>query len=78
MGHPAHQHRVNVEFLADLLGIDVAAFVAEHRTAGHHAQFRDARKAADNAFGHSVGQILDVRVRAHIHEGQNRDGMNVA
>ena len=75
---PAHQHGVNVEFLADFLGIDVASLVAENRAAGHHPQFRDAGKAADNSFGNAVGEILDVGVRAHVHERQNGDGMNVA
>ena len=74
---PAHQHGVNVEFLADFLGVDVAPLVAEHRAAGHHPQFGHAGKAADNSFGNAVGEILDVGVRAHIHEGQNGDGMNV-
>ena len=74
---PAHKHRVHVEFLTDFLGVDFAPFVAEDRTAGHHAQFRDAGKAADNSFGNTVGQIFDVGVRAHIDERQDGDGMNV-
>ena len=75
--HPAHQHRVHVEFLADFLGVDFAPLVTEDRAASHHPQFRHAGKAADNSFGNSVGEILDVGVRAHIHERQNGDGMNV-
>ena len=63
--------------LADFLRIDLAALVAEHCAASHDPQFGNTRQAADNAFGHSVGKIFDIRVRAHVHEGKNCDGVNV-
>jgi len=58
----------------DLLHIDRLAFVGKARIAGDHEQPADARERSDDLLDHAVGEILLLRVAAHVLERQHRDG----
>src|SRR6266404_6011159 len=59
--------------MADLLHIDGLPFVGEAGIAGDDEEPADAGEGGDDLLDHAVGEILLLRVAAHIGEGQYRD-----
>ena len=69
----ALQDITNVQLAADLLQIDVLAFVGEGRVSANHERAADARQVRCQALSHAVHEIFLLRVAADIGEGQDDD-----
>jgi hypothetical protein len=64
----AFQDIANVQLAADLLQIDVLAFVGEGRVAPDHGEAA-ARQISREALGYAINEILLFRVAGHVGEG---------
>ena len=73
LAHAAFEHVAHPELAADLLHVHGPALVGEARIAGDHEQPAHARQRGDDLFHHAVGEILLLRVAAHVLERQDRD-----
>ena len=70
------EHRAHTELAPDFLRVNLLPFVTRDHAARHDAQIGNLRKAVDEAFGNTVGEILRVRVAALVREGQHGDGVD--
>ena len=72
--HAALEHRADREPAADASrDVVVRALEGEGGGARDHAQPLDLGQRVDQLVGHSVGEVLVLRVRAEVGEGQDRD-----
>jgi len=71
--HRAFEHIADAEFAADLFHIDRLTLVRKARIAGDHEEPADAGERGDDLLDHAVGEVLLLRVAAHIGKGQHRD-----
>ena len=67
------EHVANAERLADFLHMDVLALEGERGIAGDDEELRQFRQGRDDVLGDAVGEIVLLRIAAHILEGQDRD-----
>src|SRR5216684_6136691 len=73
LAHRTFEHIPDTELAPDLLHIDRLAFVGETRIAGDDEEPADAGESGDDLLYHAVGEILLLRIAAHIGEGQYRN-----
>ncbi len=73
LAHAALEHVAHAELAADLLHVDGPALVGEARVAGDHEQPADARQRGDDVLDDAVGEVLLLRVAAHVLERQHGD-----
>ena len=71
--HAAFEHVAHAELARDLLHVDRAVLVDECRVARDDEQPADAGQAGDQVFRNAVGEILLIRIVAHVGERQHRD-----
>ena len=71
--HAALQHIADAEFLGDLADVHRLALVGKGRIPGDDEQAGEFRQAGDQVLDEPVGEILLLRVAAHIGERQHRD-----
>src|SRR4051812_908788 len=71
--HRAFQHIAHTEFTADLPHVYSLAFISEAGTARDHEQPADARQRRDDLLDYAVGEILLLRITAHMLERQHRN-----
>src|ERR1700730_10885715 len=71
--HRAFEHIAHAKLMPDLLRIGRLALVRETRIAGDDEQPADARERGNDLLYHAIGEILLLRVAAHICERQHRD-----
>jgi hypothetical protein len=69
----AFEDIAHTQLTPDLLHVDQLAFVSKTRIAGDHEEPADSRERGDDFLDHAVGEILLLRVAAHIGERQHRD-----
>ena len=70
----AFQHVAHPKLAPDLLHIDGAPLVGEAGVAGDDEQRLEMRQRRDDVLDHSVGEIVLLRIAAHVGEWQNSDG----
>ena len=70
LAHAAFEHIADAELASDLPHVDRLALVGEARIARDHEQPFDARQAGDDVLDHAVGEILLLRIAAHVLERQ--------
>ena len=63
----------HAQFAADLFHIDRLALVGEARIAGDDEEPSDPRQRGDDFLDHAIGEILLLRVAAHVLERQYRN-----
>ncbi len=73
LAHASFQDIAHAELTPDLSHIDGSALVGEARIARDHEQPFDPRQAGDDVLDHAVGEILLLRIAAHVLERQDRD-----
>src|SRR6516162_8337311 len=66
--HAPLKNRAHFQLLADDARVDVFALEGEGRAARDDVEVRDLGESVDDFFGNTVGEILVLRVAAHIHE----------
>src|SRR6267378_5838332 len=71
--HRAFEHIAHAKLMPNLLRIGRLALVRETRIAGDDEQPADARERGNDLLYHAIGEILLLRVAAHICERQHRD-----
>ena len=71
--HAAFEHVAHAKFAADLAHVDRLALVGERRVARDDEQPARSRQRRDDILGDAVGEILLLRIAAHVLEGQHRD-----
>src|ERR1700720_3046651 len=69
----AFQDRGDVEAPAHLLHVGGPALVGEYRIARDDGKARDLREIGDDVLGDAIGEILLLRIAAHVVEGQDGD-----
>src|SRR5271169_6256076 len=65
------EHVAHAKLAANLLHIDGLPFVRKTRIAGEDEQPADARQRGNDVLDHAVGEVLLLRVAAHILERQD-------
>ena len=70
---PPFQDVAHPEFAPDLAHVDGLALVDEARIARDHEQPLDPRQSGDDVLDHPVGEIVLLRVAAHVLKRQHRD-----
>ena len=71
--HRTFKDVTHAQLAADLLHIDMFAFVSESRVAADHERAADARQICGQALGDAINEILLLGIAADIGEGQNND-----
>ena len=71
--HAAFEHVTHAEFAADLLDVDRLALVDEGRVAGDDEQPFEPRQTGGDVLDQPVGEILLLRIAAHVLERQHGD-----
>ena len=74
LAHAALDHIADAEFLGDLLHVDGLALVDERRVARDHEEPAQLGQRGDDVLADAVGEILLLRIAAHVGEGKHRDG----
>ena len=74
LAHAAFQDIGDAELRADLLHTDGLAFVDEGRIARDHQEPAQPGERGDDVLADAVGEILLLRIAAHVVEGEHRDG----
>ncbi len=77
LDHPAGEQGIDVQLFADLLGVNIFAFVAENRVAGFHLQLRHMGKAVDQGLGDAIAEEIRVRVATRAGEGDHSNGFDL-
>src|SRR5215469_17466528 len=67
------ENGAHVQLLSDNAQVDVFALEGESRTAGYDVEVLDLRKGVDDFFRNTVGEILVLRIAAHVHEWHYHD-----
>ena len=75
--HAAFDDVANSEFLPDLLDVDGLAFEGKRRVARDDEEPAQLGKGGDEVFADAVGEILLLRIVAHVDKGQHGDGRTV-
>ncbi len=73
LAHAAFEDVAHPQLAADLFYIDRPALVGEAGVPGDDEQPAHARQRRDDVFHHAIGEILLLRVAAHVLERQNRN-----
>ena len=63
----------DIQLLAHLSRINVAAPVVDHYAARNHSKFGKFRQAIDQAFGDFIVKVFRIAVGTVVHKGQNCD-----
>ena len=66
LAHTSFQNVAHAEFSGDLLHIDGSALVGESRVASDDEEPPQLRESRDDVFGHSVREVLLLRITAHV------------
>src|SRR5262252_4290686 len=69
--HAALEHVANAKVAANLRHTDGAALVGEARIAGDHEEPPYMRKRSDDVLDHAVGEVILLRITAHVHKRQH-------
>ena len=70
----AFEHVAHAELVGDLLQVNGLALVDERGVARDHEEPAQLRQRGDDVLADAVGEILLLRIAAHVGEGQHRDG----
>src|SRR6266851_748401 len=73
LAHRPFQYVPDAQLAPDLLHVDRLALVGETRISSDDEQPADLGERRDDLLDHAVGEILLLRIAAHIGEGQYRD-----
>ena len=73
----ALDHIADAELLGDLFHVDGLALVDERRVARDHEEPAQLRQRGDDVLADAVGEILLLRIAAHVGERQHGDGRPV-
>jgi hypothetical protein len=73
LAHRAFQDIADPRFAAYPAHINGLALVGEGRIAGDDEEPSDTRQRGDDLLDHAVGEMLLLRIAAHIGKGQHRD-----
>jgi len=71
--HRTFEDIADTQFATDLLHVDRLAFVSEAAVTGDDEQPADAGKRGDDFLDHAVGEVILLRVAAHVLEREYRD-----
>ena len=74
LAHAAFDHVADAELLGDLLHVDGLALVGERGVARDHEEPAQLGQRGDDVLADAVGEILLLRIAAHVGEGQHGDG----
>ena len=77
LAHAALDHIADAELLGDLLHVDGLALVDERRVARDHEEPAQLGQRGDDVLADAVGEILLLRIAAHVDEGKHGDGRPV-
>src|ERR1700730_8749863 len=72
--HASIQTIAHAESSSHLLDVDSPPFVRETGVSSNDEQRLEARQRSDDIFPHAVGEILLLRIAAHVLERQHCDG----
>ena len=73
LAHAAFEHVTHTQLATDLLHIDGPALVGKARIARDHEQPPDVAERGNDVLDDAVGEIVLLRIIAHVLERQNRD-----
>src|SRR6266404_3768856 len=71
--HAPFQHVANTELASDLSDVRGATLIGKARIARDHEQRLEVRKRGNNVLDDAVGEVLLLRIAAHVLEGQHGD-----
>ena len=77
LAHAALDHVADAEFFGDLLHMDGFALVDEGRVARDHEEPAQLGQRGDDVLADAVGEIVLLRIAAHVGEGKHGDGRPV-
>ena len=72
--HAALDHVAHAELSADLLHMDGLALIGKGRVARDHEEPSQLGQRRDDVLADAVGEILLLRIAAHVGEWKHRDG----
>ena len=68
------EHIAHAEFFGHGAQVDGFALIGERTVSRNDKQFVEARQLCNDVFGNAVGEVILLRVAAHIDKGQYRNG----
>ena len=74
LAHAAFDHIADAELVGDLLHVDGLALVDKRRVARDHEEPAQLGQRRDDVLADAVGEILLLRIAAHVGEGKHGDG----
>ena len=77
LAHAALDHVADAELLGELLHVDGFALVDERRVARDYEEPAQLGQRGDDVFADAVGEILLLRIAAHVDEGKHGDSGTV-